>query len=113
LTFKKIADMMSQGLGRSASHISVQGSSSNTNSPRQNMKRSISEWIMGQLKNKESEGKAVQKIREMEVQQRVMSPNAERRLREQVYGFKRQKRDMEVDLPILSGFFPFLANVLM
>ena len=81
--------MMSQGLVRSASHISVQGSSSNTNSPRQNMKKSISEWIMGQLKYKESEGKAMQKMREMEVQQRVMSPNAEKRLREQVYGFKR------------------------
>jgi hypothetical protein len=53
------------------------------------MKRSISEWIMGQLKNKESESKAVQKMREMEVQQRLMSPNAEKRLREQVYGFKR------------------------
>jgi hypothetical protein len=104
---------MSQGFGRSASHITVQGSNSNTNSPRQNMKRSISEWIMGQLKNKESESKAAQKMREMDVQQRVMSPNAEKRIREQVYGFKRQKRDMEVDLPILSGFFPFLANVLM
>lgn len=53
------------------------------------MKKSISEWIMGQLKYKESEGKAMQKMREMEVQQRVMSPNAEKRLREQVYGFKR------------------------
>lgn len=53
------------------------------------MKRSLSEWLMGQVKNKEGEEKAVQKIREMEVQQRVMSPNAERRLREQVYGFKR------------------------
>ena len=52
--------MMSQGLGRSASHVTVQGSNSNTNSPRQNMKRSISEWIMGQLKNKESESKAAQ-----------------------------------------------------
>jgi hypothetical protein len=33
LTFKKMADVMSQGYGRSASHISVQGSSA-TNSPR-------------------------------------------------------------------------------
>ncbi len=64
------------------------GSNSNTNSPRQNMKKSISEWMMGQLKSKESESKGVKKMREMEVQQRVMSPNAEKRLREQVYGFK-------------------------
>jgi hypothetical protein len=66
----------------------VYGSNSNTNSPRQNMKKSISEWMMGQLKSKESESKGVKKMREMEVQQRVMSPNAEKRLREQVYGFK-------------------------
>jgi len=61
---------MSQGLGRSASHLTAQGSSSNTNSPRQALRRSITEWIMGQLKNKEgtTENRGITKTIDIEEQ---------------------------------------------
>jgi len=69
-SFKKVAEAMSQGLGRSASHNSVHGSTSNTNSPRQALRKSISSWILEQLRNKEGSGETrrINKARDIEEQ---------------------------------------------
>ncbi len=52
-------------------------------------------------------------MNDFDEQQRIMSPNSVKRLNDQVYGFKKHKKDSEVDIPSLAGFYPFLAKILM